>query len=70
MKKRNLNKNFKGFIDEERKVVNQGVDNHADADPASIAILKNDVSKALKELIDGKKIIVHTTKLYGYSTRY
>jgi hypothetical protein len=41
VKKRNLNKNFKGFIDEERKVVNQGaIDNHADADPASIVILK------------------------------
>lgn len=59
------------IIDKNGTLVYQGaIDDQPDTDLKSIPVAKNYVSKALEELITGKKIINHTTKSYGCSVKY
>ena len=58
-------------IDKAGKLAYQGaIDDHADADQASIPASKNFVAAALDEVIAGKAVTRHTTKSYGCSVKY
>jgi peroxiredoxin len=58
-------------IDAKGMLAYQGaIDDHADADQASVKIAKNYVSAALAEVAAGKKVTQPATKSYGCSVKY
>lgn len=59
------------IIDKKGVLVYQGaIDDKADTDQNSIAAAKNYVSSALDAVMNGKKVVAHTTRAYGCSIKY
>lgn len=59
------------IIDQAGTLIYQGaIDDQPDTDLKSISIAKNYISKALEEVLEGKRISNPTTKSYGCSVKY